>query len=145
MRVTLLEDVKNLGAKGQAVDVPEGYAVNFLFPQFVAVKSEDKTEDEAAPRGRPSSSLIDDVDAIVAELDGDELLVPVALGKEGGRLKAPVTANDVRRTLKDLGHQVEKSLIHVPEGIDEPGEYEITIGKGPVDDRAKLRIVVEGV
>lgn len=145
MRVTLLEDVKNLGAKGQVVEVPDGYAENFLFPQFVAVKAEEKPEEEKGQRGRPSMSLVDDTDAIVAELDGDELLVPVALGKEPGKLKMSVTANDIRRTLKDLGHSIEKSLIHVPEGIDEPGEYEITIGKGAFEDRAKVRVVVEGI
>jgi ribosomal protein L9 len=127
------------------VEVPDGYAENFLFPQFVAVKSEEKPEEEKSVRGRPAMSLIDDSDAIAVELDGQELLVPMQLGKQEGKLKTFVTANDVRRTLKDLGHAVEKSLIHVPEGIDEPGEFEITIGKGAAEDRAKVRIVVEGV
>ncbi len=37
MRVILLQDVKNVGKKGQSVEVSDGYASNFLLPRRLAV------------------------------------------------------------------------------------------------------------
>ncbi|MFA5421401.1 MAG: 50S ribosomal protein L9 [Bacilli bacterium] len=37
MRVILLHDVKNVGKKGQSVEVSDGYASNFLIPRRLAV------------------------------------------------------------------------------------------------------------
>ena len=37
MRVILLQDVKNVGKKGQSVEVSDGYASNFLLPKRLAV------------------------------------------------------------------------------------------------------------
>ncbi|HOC80270.1 MAG TPA: 50S ribosomal protein L9 [Bacilli bacterium] len=37
MRVILLQDVKNVGKKGQSVEVSDGYASNFLIPKRLAV------------------------------------------------------------------------------------------------------------
>ncbi len=37
MKVILLQDVKNVGKKGQTVEVSDGYASNFLLPKRLAV------------------------------------------------------------------------------------------------------------
>ena len=39
MKVILLEDVKGSGKKGQAVNVAEGYARNFLIPRKLAIEA----------------------------------------------------------------------------------------------------------
>ena len=39
MKVILTQDVKGSGKKGQAVNVSDGYARNFLFPKKLAVEA----------------------------------------------------------------------------------------------------------
>lgn len=39
MKVILQSDVKNLGKRGDLVDVAEGYARNFLIPRGLAVEA----------------------------------------------------------------------------------------------------------
>lgn len=43
MKVILLSDVKNVGKKGQIVEVSDGYAMNFLFARKLAVKATDRS------------------------------------------------------------------------------------------------------
>ena len=43
MKVIMLADVKNVGKKGQTVEVSDGYANNFLFPRRLAVKESKKS------------------------------------------------------------------------------------------------------
>ena len=39
MKVILLEDVKNVGKKGQIINAKDGYARNFLFPKNMAIEA----------------------------------------------------------------------------------------------------------
>ena len=45
MKVLLLQDVKSQGKKDQIINVSEGYARNFLFPQKLAIPADAKAGD----------------------------------------------------------------------------------------------------
>lgn len=107
MLVTLLENVASLGAEGQTVEVPEGYATHFLFPQHMAVVQMKKPEEEAKPKA-PSKAEREE-EKLAADIDGQEVVVEVKAVK--GKPKTAVTATEIRKGLKDLGYSVEKSAI----------------------------------
>lgn len=112
MHVALLEDVNALGPKGARVDVPDGYAVNFLFPQHLAVKVEDgvltdKAEAEQLKSMKPQ--VINPEQELAGDLDGLEVIVPAQVKK--GKMVAPITATEIRAVLKDMGYKVPKSVI----------------------------------
>ena len=46
MKVILLQDVKGKGKKGQMIEVSDGYARNFLFPQKKAIAADAKATNE---------------------------------------------------------------------------------------------------
>jgi large subunit ribosomal protein L9 len=107
MLVTLLENVASLGAEGQSVEVPEGYATHFLFPQHLAVEENKKLAEELVPKA-PSKAELEE-EKLAAEIDGQEIIVEVKGVK--GKPKTAVTATEIRKGLKNLGYSVEKSAI----------------------------------
>lgn len=112
MHVALLEDVNALGPKGATVDVPDGYAVNFLFPQHLAVKVGDAVatdKDEAERLKAVKKETISPEQALAGDLDGLEVVVQAKMKK--GKMTAPITATEVRAALKEMGYTVPKSAI----------------------------------
>ena len=108
MLVTLLENVASLGAEGQSVEVPEGYATHFLFPQHLAVE-EVKGFGDAKPIPKAPTKAELAEEKLAAEIDGLEIVIPVKAVQ--GKPKSPVTATEIRKGLKDLGYSVGKSSI----------------------------------
>ncbi|MFA5946942.1 MAG: 50S ribosomal protein L9 [Patescibacteria group bacterium] len=107
MLVTLLENVASLGAEGQSVEVPEGYATHFLFPQHLAVEGGEKTLKEIKSQEPTKAELAEE--KLAAEIDGLEVVIPVKSVK--GKPKSAVTATEIRKGLKELGYTVPKDAI----------------------------------
>ncbi len=124
MRVSLLEDVKSLGPQGSIVEVPDGYAIQFLFPQHMAVKVDAATvaKQEIAPK--EMSKEAKEEQSLAGEIDGLEVVVPAKV--DNGKLKKPVTATEVRAALKDMGYKVPKNVIKM-EPLHEVGTKEVTL------------------
>ncbi len=144
MHITLLEDINALGPKGSTVAVPDGYAINFLFPQHLAVKVAAGTatdKEEVARLKTTKRTPISPDQALAADLDGLEVVIPVALKK--GKLKDPVTATEVRAGLKDLGFKIPKDYIKM-EPITALGTTEVTI-LFESEFEATIRVVVEAM
>ena len=81
MKLILLEDVKNLGREGDIVEVSEGYARNFLFPQHLAVEATPQAIEQKKEREQSAVRKIKKADKeaqkIVHSVDGVEAVVKV--------------------------------------------------------------------
>ena len=142
MHVSLLEDIKALGPKGATVDVPEGYALNFLFPQHLAVKVANSVitdKDEAKRLKSMKPEPISPEQDLAGEIDGMEVAVQAQLKK--GKMVAPVTATEIRAALKELGYKIPKSAIKVGP-ITALGSQDVPINFDSGFE-ATIRVVVE--
>ena len=144
MQVILLDDVRALGRKGVVVDVPEGYARNFLFPQHLAVEASKKALHEKDERDIAQKSRVkkdEKQDRRLAEqIDGLEVVVEAKADK--GTLYASVGAKEIAAALKDEGFKVNADYIEV-DPIKEIGSSEVTISF-PSGFEAMITVVVEG-
>lgn len=137
MRVTLLEDVKALGHEGQVVEVPDGYATNFLFPQHVAVIEVAKPKEELTFKAPTKDELAEE--KLAAEIDGQEVVIQIAGVK--GKPKDPITTTEIRKGLKDLGYSVEKKAIKT-EPIDSFGSVDVPV-EFSSGFEAQIKVTVE--
>lgn len=142
MHVSLLEDINSLGPKGATVDVPDGYAVNFLFPQHLAVKvassvATDKEEVKRLKSVKPEA--ISPEQELASEIDGMEVVVQAPMKK--GKMVAPITATEVRAALKELDYKIPKSAIKM-EPITSLGSQDVPISFDSGFE-ATVRVMVE--
>ena len=129
MKVILLKDVKTLGKLGEVVNVSDGYAMNFLFPQNAAVQATADAirrmkEREAAEKRRVKK----DVSAsskLAEKLEGFELVL-TEKANENGVLYAAVNAKIVAKALRKAGFDIEEDLVEM-EPMKEVGERRVTV------------------
>lgn len=143
MKVILLADVKSLGREGDVVDVSEGYARNFLFPQHKAVEATEGTlrqkDEKEKSAARKVKKAEKEEKALATSIDGQEVIIEAKA--DGGKLFAAVTAKDIAKALKEKELKVSDKFIAF-EPQKEVGTYEAAVNF-PSGFDATVRVVIE--
>ena len=131
MKVILLCDVKGQGKKDQIVNVSDGYARNFLFPQKKAVPADAKSTGELKSKEEAKQFRIAEdkkaAEALAARIK--EVTVEISMGHGAdGRLYGSVTAKDIASELsRAIGQEVDKRKIQLANPIKAYGLYSVSI------------------
>ncbi|HQL49120.1 MAG: 50S ribosomal protein L9 [Acidobacteria bacterium ADurb.Bin340] len=129
MEVLLIENVINLGVRGDVVNVKDGYARNFLLPRKKALpvtagnKRQIELEKERAQKLRAKEMA--EAQDLKNRLEAVSLAVTKKAG-ENGHLFGSVTNADVAEMLKAKGFEVEKQAISLPH-VKELGSFVVEI------------------
>ena len=131
MKVILLCDVKGQGKKDQIVNVSDGYARNFLFPQKKAIPADAKATSELKSKEEAKQFRISE-DRKAAQALADKInsaSVDIIMGHgQDGRLYGSVTSKDIAEALsKLLGIEVDKRTIVLKETIKAYGNFDVEI------------------
>ncbi len=145
MKVILIKDVKGKGKKDQILDVPDGYARNFLFPQKLAIPADNKAQNDL--RGKENARLYKIEEERRAANETASRLKDVVLhihsqASADGRLFGAVTSKDIAEELeKATGIVVDRRKLDV-ETIKTHGTYHPTV-KLYTDISATFTVEVE--
>ena len=131
MKVILLCDVKGQGKKDQIVEVSDGYARNFLFPQKKAVPADAKATNELKTKEEAKQFKISEdrkaAQALADRIEDKEIEIVMGHGNDG-RLYGSVTAKDIAEELKAcIGVEVDKRKITIKENIKAYGKYSVEV------------------
>lgn len=130
-KIILLQDVPELGDKGDIVDVAEGYARNYLVPRKLAMKATGGAlrQAEALRRAREEAERRAKLDAeqLATELVGARVVVAARAGDEG-KLYGSIGAADVAEAIRKFtGVEVDRQIVSVSTPIKEIGLHEVTL------------------
>src|SRR3989338_7694354 len=130
MKVILMSDVRDLGKEGSVVEVSDGHARNFLFPQNLGIAATAdalrKKEEKEEVQSRKIKKEISAAGDLAASLDGFELELEEKVS-EGGVLYAAVSAKTIADTLKKQGFKIDPDTIVIKSPLKELGEHTDTI------------------
>jgi large subunit ribosomal protein L9 len=130
-KILLLEDVENVGLKGDVSSVKPGYAYNFLIPQGLALtanrsalRRQAKLQEERRIKAEADRK---EALELAAKLDGEVLEIEVKVDHEG-HLYGSVSALDIADTLKvKTGIEIEKRMIQMKHPIKEIGVFDLAV------------------
>jgi large subunit ribosomal protein L9 len=132
MKVILLKDVKSLGKEGDVVEVSDGHAMNFLFPQNLGVQATAETLARRTQKEEKAKKMakreVSASSKSAKALEGVELVMKEKVS-EGGTLYAAVNAAAIAKALKKKTKvDVAADMVEVEGGpIKEPGERRVTV------------------
>jgi len=146
MKIILLEDVKNLGKKGEIKEVADGYAKNFLFPRNLAVLATSQkikeVEEKQKAQEKKAEAELKTFQKLAEKLDGYELEIKAKATKEG-KLFGSLDKEKIAKLLQKNNFSIEPSQIKLEKPIKEIGEYEVFL-EFPHGLEAKIRVIVQG-
>src|SRR5512145_2318753 len=129
MEILLIENVPNLGVRGDIVTVKDGYARNFLLPRKKALPvtagNKRQIELEKERNLKLRAKELADAQALKEKLEAVSLSIAKKVG-ENGHLFGSVTNADVAELLKAKGFEIEKQSISLPH-VKDLGEYTVDI------------------
>lgn len=145
-KLILINDVADLGSRGEIVDVADGYARNFLVPRGHAVTATDgaiaQAEAMRQARDEQERQAKADAERIAQNLVGTRVVVAARAGDEG-RLFGSIQIHDiVEAILKFTGTEVPQKVVTIDSPIREIGLHEVTIKPhGDVEFKVTLDVI----
>lgn len=146
MEVILLEDVKNVGKKGEVVKVKDSLGRNVLIKKGQALEATGKNLNDLKLRKANDDKIAAENLAAAKELgkkiEESEITVSIKLG-EGGKTFGSVSSKEIAEEVKaQLGFDVDKKKVQLKEAIKSVGEFDVQIKLHPqVTTTLKVKVV----
>jgi len=127
MKIILTQEVRNIGAPGDVVDVADGYARNYLIPRGVALRATKGTlkQVDTIRRTREVREIrnLEQAQQIAGQLAALKIRVQAKAG-EGGRLFGQVTPAQIAEAVaKAGGPKIDKKRLHLDEPVKSLGAH----------------------
>lgn len=146
MEVILLEDVKNVGKKGEVVKVKDALGRNVLIKKGQALEATGKNLNDLklkkANDDKIAAENLEAAKALSKKIEESSITLSVKLG-EGGKVFGSVSSKEIAEEVKkQLGYDVDKKKVQLKDGIKNVGEYEVKIKLHPqVTTTLKVKVV----
>ncbi len=142
----LLQDVEQLGTRGEVVEVSKGYLRNFLMPRRLAEPATKGAVAAAQQRAQAAEKALADVRSKAQEsaaLLGKTVLTITHQAGEDGRLFGSVTSQDIADAIKEArGITIDKRHVQLEEPIKTIGTHMVTVEvSGGVTAQVKTMVV----
>ena len=135
MEVILLEDVKNVGKKGEVVKVNDGYGRNVLIKKKQAIEATGKNlNDLKLKKANDDKIAAENLEAakeLAAKLEKSEITIPIKVG-EGGKTFGSISSKEIAEETKtQLGFDIDKKKVQLKDAIKTLGTHEVKIKVHP--------------
>ena len=148
MKVILLTDVKNVGQKGQVVEVSDSYARNVLIKKNQGLEATGKNMNDLklqkANDEKVAAQNLADARVLAEQIEKSSIVLKVKVG-EGGKLFGSISTKEIAEAVKEqLDLEVDKKKIQITNPIKSTGEMDVPI-KLHTKVTARLKVHVESL
>ena len=131
MKLILTQEVSNLGAPGDVVEVKDGYGRNYLMPRGFAIRwtrgAEKQIDSIKKARSVRDVRDVGHAEEIKSQLEALTITVPAQAGSTG-RLFGAVTVADIVAAVHSAGGpDIDKRRIQVDQPIKSVGSHQVQV------------------
>ncbi|HAV90995.1 MAG TPA: 50S ribosomal protein L9 [Eubacterium sp.] len=135
MEVILLEDVKNVGKKGERVTLSDGYARNCIIKKKLGVEATAKNINDLklqkANDEKLAAQRLEEAKQKAEEIGQYTLKLFLKSG-EGGKIFGSVSTKEIEKEAKEqLNLDIDKKKLVLAESIKTPGVYDVGVKLHP--------------
>lgn len=148
MEIILKQDVPNLGHKDDLVIVKNGYAVNYLIPQGMAIMATPSAKkvhaENLRQRAHKEAKIREEAAALAAKLEGVQVTLATKVSSTG-KIFGSVNNIQVAEALAAKGFEIDRKNITITgeASIKEIGIYDAVV-KCHKDIKANIKIEIVG-
>lgn len=148
MEIILIQDVKDLGKKGQIVKVSDGYARNFILPKKLGLEATKKNLNDLKlqkmAEEKRQKEILDEAKEFAKKLEELTVVLKIKAG-EGGRSFGSVSTKEIVAAMKDqFSLDIDKKKLQLNDPIKSAGSYTVPIKLHP-QVTAEVKVKVEAV
>ncbi len=131
MKVILLKELKGRGGEGDVIDVAQGFAVNYLLPQGIALKATKgelkQLEQRRGNIEKRELARTTDAGVIKDALDGKTVEVTAKVGEEGQLFGSVTPAIIAEAITEQIGVTVDRKKVDLGKPIKVVGVHQVAV------------------
>ena len=131
MKVILLGELRGKGGEGDIVEVAQGFAENYLFPNGIAQPATPgnlkQLEERRHNIAKREEKRIADAEALKASLDGKTVVVDARIGEEGQLFGSVTTTMIADAIEQQLGVEVDRKRVGKGQTIKTAGLHQVEV------------------
>ena len=145
MKIILIQDVENLGQAGDMVNVKNGYARNYLFPNKLALFNNKQNSNAISSllkqKENKDAKERSNLESLAKVLNKTSLKFSLNSG-EDGKIFGSVTSQMISDQLDGEGLKIDKKEIVLEEPIKSIGNHKVAINLGAdLEATVKIKVV----
>jgi len=130
MKVILLSELRGKGGEGDVIDVADGFANNWLFPQKIAIRATagnlKQLEQKRNNIAKREVARIADAEERKAQLEGKGVRIIAKVGDEGQLFGSVTAAQIAEAALEQLGIEIDRKRVDM-KPIKVAGDHDVQI------------------
>lgn len=130
MQVILLQSVRKLGKVGDSVEVKQGFALNYLFPQSIAIRATAENiksvETQKAQLEAANQQKIAAASTLAEKIAGTTVTI-IKAASEAKRLYGSVGTKEIAKELEAKGFNINQSQVIIEHPIRELGIFNVKL------------------
>ncbi len=130
MEILLMEDLDNLGGRGEIVKVKAGYGRNYLLPRKLAIEAtpgnKKMIEQQRKALLKREAAAKSTAEMQAAQIQSLTINFDRKVG-EHGLLYGSVTSLDIAEALQSKGYEIDKRKILLKDPIKTEGEFDVLV------------------
>jgi large subunit ribosomal protein L9 len=130
IEILLLQDIKNVGRKGDVTSVKAGYANNFLMPKGQArpahpglIKLQQRLAEE---RQKEAAAARQESERLASQLEGLSVKHFVRVDEQG-KMYGSVSVKDLIKLIEKEGFKLSSDVFHAQKAIKELGVHTLAL------------------